>query len=286
MRIQEFYAFAVSRHCLVAEIDLEVGQVVVRFIRRDWHNELGDQKRLLIPPPLDDNHMAIHSVRNLRFYKLTDLAAENSERLSQEENLVSFEGDNLNVVASVSEPTDNDIDSRGRSMPRDKVLQIAEASSSESPSPPPPNPLSKLRRNYSEPAKLENLWDGIRRLDSEIESVFSSIRSQSDDDIEEELAKVNAYATAGPCRRAFPERFLALLVTLAVEVPVALIITGGSKELKSLVGLERYTLLMAFLPLTSAISGNVGLQASSLTTRAISHGCHRRGLAAFFLHLL
>ena len=32
-----------------------------------------------------------------------------------------------------------------------------------------------------------------------------------------------------PCRRAFPERYLALLVTLAVEVPVALIITGGSK---------------------------------------------------------
>lgn len=48
----------------MAEIDLEVGQVVVRFIRRDWHNELGDQKRLLIPPPLDDNHMAIHSVRS------------------------------------------------------------------------------------------------------------------------------------------------------------------------------------------------------------------------------
>jgi len=29
---------------------------------------------------------------------------------------------------------------------------------------------------------------------------------------------------------------------------------------------------MAFLPVTSAISGNVGLQASTLTTRAISHG--------------
>ncbi|CAK8998546.1 Hypothetical protein (Fragment) [Durusdinium trenchii] len=251
MRIQEFYAFAVSRHCLVAEIDLEVGQVVVRFIRRDWHNELGDQKRLLIPPPLDDNHMAIHSVRNLRFYKLTDLA-------------VSFEGDNLNVVGTdgskLALPLSATFDEAcrhqllmgfdqsqrhgsacwsalsllmietKRRQRRDKVLQIAEASSSESPSPPPPNPLSKLRRNYSEPAKLENLWDGIRRLDSEIESVFSSIRSQSDDDIEEELAKVNAYATAGPCRRAFPERFLALLVTLAVEVPVALIITGGSKD--------------------------------------------------------
>lgn len=45
------------------------------------------------------------------------------------------------------------------------------------------------------------------------------------------------------------------------------------QDLKELVGPERYTLLMGFLPLTSAISGNVGLQASSLTTRAISHGC-------------
>lgn len=73
-------------------------------------------------------------------------------------------------------------------------------------------------------------------------------------------------------RRAFPERSLALLVTLALEIPVAFIITGGSQGLKQLVGPDRYTLLMAFLPLTSAISGNVGLQASSLTTRAISHG--------------
>jgi hypothetical protein len=48
--------------------------------------------------------------------------------------------------------------------------------------------------------------------------------------------------------------------------------------LKQLVGPDRYTLLMAFLPLTSAISGNVGLQASSLTTRAISHG--RLGVAS------
>ena len=34
---------------------------------------------------------------------------------------------------------------------------------------------------------------------------------------------------------------------------------------------RRYQLLVAFLPLTSAISGNVGLQASTLTTRAVSH---------------
>lgn len=35
---------------------------------------------------------------------------------------------------------------------------------------------------------------------------------------------------AGPLKRAFPERAMALMVTLAVEVPVALIITGGSKD--------------------------------------------------------
>ena len=34
---------------------------------------------------------------------------------------------------------------------------------------------------------------------------------------------------------------------------------------------HKYTTLIALLPLISAISGNVGLQASTLTTRAISH---------------
>jgi magnesium transporter len=48
-------------------------------------------------------------------------------------------------------------------------------------------------------------------------------------------------------------------------------ISGGSDQLCALVGRTKYQLLMAFLPLTSAISGNVGLQASTLTTRAISH---------------
>jgi Mg/Co/Ni transporter MgtE len=48
-------------------------------------------------------------------------------------------------------------------------------------------------------------------------------------------------------------------------------ITGGSDALCQLIGRTRYQLLIGFLPLTSAISGNVGLQASTLTTRAISH---------------
>jgi len=53
---------------------------------------------------------------------------------------------------------------------------------------------------------------------------------------------------------------------------VLLMVSGGSDSLCGLIGRKRYQLLMGFLPLSSAISGNVGLQSSSLTTRAISHG--------------
>lgn len=58
---------------------------------------------------------------------------------------------------------------------------------------------------------------------------------------------------------------------MLLEIPVLLMITGGSDALCQLIGRTRYHLLIGFLPLTSAISGNVGLQASTLTTRAISH---------------
>ena len=60
-------------------------------------------------------------------------------------------------------------------------------------------------------------------------------------------------------------------MTLLLEIPVLLVITGGGDELCQLVGRRKYNLLIGILPLTSAISGNVGLQASTLTTRAISH---------------
>jgi Mg/Co/Ni transporter MgtE len=63
----------------------------------------------------------------------------------------------------------------------------------------------------------------------------------------------------------------ALFVTLLFEIPVLLMISGGSEALCVLIGRRRYQLLMGFIPLTSAISGNVGLQASTLTTRAVSH---------------
>mmetsp|Transcript_31439 Transcript_31439/g.57041 ORF Transcript_31439/g.57041 Transcript_31439/m.57041 type:complete len:282 (+) Transcript_31439:36-881(+) len=86
----------------------------------------------------------------------------------------------------------------------------------------------------------------------------------------EDLPAEERYAMAGSMGRACPERYIALLVTLAVEVPVTFLVGTGSSSLVDHLGLDRYTMLMAFLPLTSAISGNVGLQASTLTTRAIS----------------
>jgi len=57
---------------------------------------------------------------------------------------------------------------------------------------------------------------------------------------------------------AFPERFFTLMGTLILEIPVLLIISGGSDKLCALIGQNRYQLLMAFLPLSSAVSGNCG----------------------------
>lgn len=103
-------------------------------------------------------------------------------------------------------------------------------------------------------------------------SVFSSIRSESDDDREYAELDAENYARLGPAHRAIPERALALLVTVVIETPVCLMISGGSASLLTLLrDPKRYALLLGFLPLISAVSGNVGLQASTLTTRAISH---------------
>lgn len=100
---------------------------------------------------------------------------------------------------------------------------------------------------------------------------------------EGDLPDAERYAMAGCMARACPERYIALLVTLAIETPVTLLVGTGSSGLVDHLGLDRYTLLMAFLPLTSAISGNVGLQASTLTTRAIStKHCSRATLGKWF----
>jgi len=111
----------------------------------------------------------------------------------------------------------------------------------------------------------------MRSFAEAAESIFSSIRSDSTISVEEEANDADKYMESPVLLRAFPERYIALLVTLLVEIPVLLMISGGSDRLCALLGRRRYQLMMGFLPLSSAISGNCGLQASTLTTRAISH---------------
>lgn len=105
---------------------------------------------------------------------------------------------------------------------------------------------------------------------SVMSSVISDLRSDETEDIHAKAHDAEVYYTNSTLQKAFPERFLALMVTLGIEIPVALLVTNNAGVCR-LLGTQKYTLLMAFLPVTSAISGNVGLQCSSLTTRAISH---------------
>jgi hypothetical protein len=117
-------------------------------------------------------------------------------------------------------------------------------------------------------------WQSLRDRDmaSIADSVFSDIRSVSDASEEDISNEAELYGICTPFQRAFPERSFALIVTLLFEMPTLFLISGGSDRLCSLIGRWKYTTLVSLLPIISAISGNVGLQASTLTTRAISHG--------------
>jgi len=97
------------------------------------------------------------------------------------------------------------------------------------------------------------------------------VKKMEDKFKESDNHEADIYNNASIWERAMPERLMALSLTLLLETPVLFMISGGSDDLCHLIGRRRYHLLIGFLPLTSAISGNVGLQASTLTPRAISH---------------
>ena len=114
-------------------------------------------------------------------------------------------------------------------------------------------------------------WRSAGDLESIAESIFSDIRSVGTDTRLSISNDAEEYRACTAWQRAFPERSFALIVTLIFELPTLFLISGGSDRLCTLIGRKKYTTLVALLPLISAISGNVGLQASTLTTRAISH---------------
>ena len=123
-------------------------------------------------------------------------------------------------------------------------------------------------------AKRRGTWQSLKEQDlrSIAESVFSDVRSVSIASEAEMCNEAELYGLCGAFQRAFPERSFALIVTLLFELPTLFLISGGSDRLCNLIGRWKYTTLVSLLPIISAISGNVGLQASTLTTRAISHG--------------
>ena len=131
------------------------------------------------------------------------------------------------------------------------------------------DPLHHGRRNRS--SSLSSIRSA-EDLHSLAETVFSDIRSESTATRLSICNDADKYQHCTAFQRAFPERSFALIVTLIFELPTLFLIEGGSDRLCKLIGRRRYTVLIALLPLISAIAGNVGLQASTLTTRAISHG--------------
>eukprot|EP00934_Nitzschia_sp_Nitz4_P007147 Nitzschia sp. Nitz4//scaffold11_size288233//121472//124297//NITZ4_000769-RA/size288233-processed-gene-0.161-mRNA-1//1//CDS//3329534059//7137//frame0 len=138
-----------------------------------------------------------------------------------------------------------------------------------------PDIPSEIVANHRSSRMSQLLTPGSLKIESlrtMVDEVFSDIRSESSADEYAGKNDAKAYRDSTIFERAIPERMVALSVTLLVEIPVLLMVAGGSDRLCALVGRIRYQLLMGFLPLSSAISGNVGLQASTLTTRAISHG--------------
>lgn len=75
-----------------------------------------------------------------------------------------------------------------------------------------------------------------------------------------------------PPSSAFPKRLLPLIVTCLIEIPVMRMISGGSDRLCILLGQQNQQLLIGFIPLIAAVSGSIGSQARSLTTKAINYG--------------
>lgn len=105
------------------------------------------------------------------------------------------------------------------------------------------------------------------------ESLFSDVRSEGNATQLFVSNEAEEYFVAPTIlERVFPNRVMTLMTTLVLELPTLFLISGGSEKLCRLIGLAKFTTLVALLPIVCAMSGNVGLQSSALTRRAIQQG--------------
>ena len=75
------------------------------------------------------------------------------------------------------------------------------------------------------------------------------------------------------------------MMTLVIEMPIFYMISMESDMLCTELGRRRYQILIAFVPVTCAISGNCGVQVCSLTSKAIRHNT-RLTKATFYSWIL
>jgi len=87
-------------------------------------------------------------------------------------------------------------------------------------------------------------------------------------DIKEEARDAHTLHQAGTCKKV-RLRLPALMTTLVLELGVAFVFASYTDTF------AKYPLLIAFQPVISAVSGNVGLQASSTNVRALALGLFR-----------
>ena len=71
---------------------------------------------------------------------------------------------------------------------------------------------------------------------SDIESIFSSVRSLEEFEEVKETNESEAYRNSTSLQRAMPERLFALTITLILEIPVLMMVSGGSDALCALIG--------------------------------------------------
>lgn len=98
---------------------------------------------------------------------------------------------------------------------------------------------------------------------------FHDVRTNNSATVEAKEAEL--YSRGSIQSKALESRLLPLVLTCIIEVPALRMIIQDSR-LCSVVGKQHYQLLLGFIPLIAAISGNGSAQASLLTTKAICHG--------------
>jgi hypothetical protein len=120
-------------------------------------------------------------------------------------------------------------------------------------------------RNASEIASLDvvaNRW--IQSMWQDLGESQGSTRKRQREQVS------SSYTAAKSLERAIPGRLLSLIVTLAVLLPIWAMLTLAAPHICAAVGRHRMTLWLAMVPVHLGVSSHIGLQASHVSTDAVS----------------